>query len=531
MRKVLLVGVAVFLIVAIAATAISWFFQAAEAKERLEKAIANINEGHVRIAYESIQTSGFPTRVTLTLHKPHLTGRIDNLLVSQPGHADTPEWNEDILLDGYIELSANALAQAYTLTVHGNWQNQGSIAKQTFKTTGTMERDMVCEFKMNGMGGWLSTAFHVPGADNQNKLDDFRLLDCNLPGFTLSDQQSGKPLVRSGINRVYITHDIGKASRDARFYAKVTDYEVLPEGDAINTAYARALMPLQPQGPKASSFGKSNMEVDLSYQGPDTLDGNIKSIPINLQLSKFDFSNDIYSGTANLHITNAASGSGQSAKLTFRTETSFDTKSEPLMQESLRAYAKQLFAPGSNLPEKSPLRQYDEESVYNLLVATMPKFHTLGKIVMGTDLSYLGNSEFSEGDFTLSSLEFSTAPYGLTANGTAKKVKDSLFPVANVSVLCRNCNIMVDDAYGFIARLQRLGSLFDASSPAKPIDARDADKLKSFLQAVAGSTGADLTYTITSDGTSLPAINGKTLTEINQLYSQYMGTPLMGGAQ
>src|SRR5262249_37397929 len=151
MRKIMLVSLVVFCVVVAGSVGITWFLQAATARKNIESAVGAINEKQTYITYDAIETSGFPSSVTVTIVKPRFSGRMDQLIseLRKDEHATPmPEWHEDIALDGTIVLGINAMSDHYTLAVRGNWTQHGKIGERAIDTASSSPGDLTCMLEL-----------------------------------------------------------------------------------------------------------------------------------------------------------------------------------------------------------------------------------------------------------------------------------------------------------------------------------------------------------------------------------------------
>src|SRR5438132_648767 len=89
------VMVAAFLIVGAAIYCSTWYFQAANARQAVGQIIENLNKTHPSITYSTIETSGFPFDVNVSIVKPRY-------VLHQAATPTAPEQNQDTALDGSI---------------------------------------------------------------------------------------------------------------------------------------------------------------------------------------------------------------------------------------------------------------------------------------------------------------------------------------------------------------------------------------------------------------------------------------------
>ena len=529
MRKPVLIGIVVFLIVVAGGTTVTWMLQASRIKTQIEQGIARLSSDDVKIAYDALETSGFPTEVVVSIVNPRLTGRLDKLFAQMPknNRQTLPEWNEDVSLNGTLTIGVNALSDRYTLGMHGQWKNKSTIGSEVIAMESSPNAGMLCTLGMAHAGNWFGTLwnFQALSLHGEKPLDDFRLLDCQATENTIVLQDSKAEVMKNGPERMYISHSLENGQRQARFFFSVPEWEVMPEGDRVMGVYSRAIAPWYDSAPLFSAYGKQNTEIDFTYKGPAELTGDIKSTPLDIHLGKFIITNDAYNMNMTFDLTNSDAADGKhAARLAFKTESAYTDIYHALITDLVRSAIKDMYAEPSPSPElKAVTERQTPESLYALVQPAIPDLHALGRLVMALDLGYQGNREFTEGDITLSTLELSATPYGITAQGTGKRTTASPFPAVNIALTCANCLKLIDDVTEYVRRLQTVVVTLQPEKPVKPMSQATVDGYKQFLEALAGKNinGQNFTYAIVGDGLGV-TVNNQRMDEVMRLYRQYV---------
>ena len=526
MRKILIVSIVVFAVVAAASVAITWFLQASALRGNLERAIADVNAQQTYITYDAIETSGFPSEMKVTLLRPRFTGRADQLLAAMrpAGSAPTPEWSEDIALDGAITLGINTLSSRYTLTARGNWESRGAVGGQPVHLASQSPINISCVLEIGGNEGMFGALWNFGViAQQPDLLSNLRRLDCTSPGYSIADADSKTVLFASGPQRVSITSQPTGDQTQARFFAKSENAEVTAAGDAVADAYMNALAAGYPLSTRPSDYGKQTMEMDVSYSGPITFPSDPVKAPVDINISKLDIANQIYNSSNAFHFAHALRENNHDVKLTLRSESSFTEAYDAMLQETIKRFiANATVQPG---PMQASMQKHTPEEWQAVLSPALPNFHSLGKTALRLDMDLHADQSLTAGDLALSTLEISAAPYGITGSGTAKLLTGQILPAANVTLICANCLRLVDDVTAYWNRANKaLSELRDASSPPQPIDPKLVEGWKMLLSALAETTAEDKTtfrFAFISDGASNMTLNGKRPDEVMKLYNQY----------
>lgn len=525
MRRPAFIGLMVCLFVAAAAIGLTWTVQASRIKSAVENVVAELNSaGQVKLTYDALETSGFPTEVVVSMVNPRFTGRLDTLFsqAQQAQKHPLPEWNEDLTLTGTLMLGVNAMSDRYMLGMQGQWKNRSVIGNETIAMESSPDGVMRCTLEINRAGGWFGSLWDFKTLTEHGKeiANDFRLADCMASQNAIVLQDGKTLIMKNGPERLYISHNIEKARRQVRVFFSLADLEVSPEGDKIFGLYSGAIAPWYDTAPLFSAYGKQNTEVDFTYNGPAEWTASPKETPLDIHLSKFVINNDAYQINATFDLTNGDIGAQHEARVALKAESIYTDIYDVLMQDMVRSLVKQMFLEPNPPPQlKTVLAQHTPESLYALVNPALPDFHALGRLAMALDLGYLGNREFTAGDVTLAALELSAAPYGITGLGTGKLTAGNPIPAVNLTLTCRSCLRMVDDMAGYARRLQKVAAAFEPEKAPKAIEQKTVDGYKAFLQVLAGKNinGENFTYAILGDGSGI-TINNNRMDEVMRLY-------------
>ncbi len=544
MRKPLLVGFFVFIIVAGSAVVASWFMQSSAMKQSIEQAIARINQEQPYITYDSIAVSGFPTHVTVAIVNPRFSGRIDQLVLKlqqasgEPARTPLPEWQQDMALTGEILFTVNALSDQYSMAMNGQWKSSGQIAGQpTAEIVTPASVETVCSLGL-ARGSFFSNLwdFRILDEDGKQFMQDFRTFDCGSTAYTSVDPKTNATISSAGPSRIYIANTPEGGQQNIRFFLKISDAEITADGDKMIAAYL-ALMPDYPFPALFSIYGKQNIEVNFSYTGP--LDfATSKDVPLDVNLGTYSITNDMYNSKGHFHLTNQVNGDARNAALDMRFESNYSEHYDMLIKETVRNFLRH--AATSNDPQMLQIRafigQRTPDETYTIVEPVIPHLHPFGTLIQSANASYVGNAMFSIGDLNLKDLTISTSLYGLTATGTAKTAQDSPFPQANFNILCTNCMQMVDDMLAYAMRVQGVMRTLNPEPPqTSPVTPELVKGVKKFLTLLAtpsqGGTGNDMLYVIASNNTGNITIGGRNIMEVMALYREYVAQEMEPAAK
>ena len=536
MRIVILVSVALFIAAMAGGYSIIWYSQARAFRNSVKETIDTFNTKEKYITYDSIDISGFPANVYISVVKPHFKGRVDELLKAygntQPTHpfASMPVWEEDEALEGQIIFGISAFSDIFTIAISGNAQETSKIGAQNLSNIRQQNGIASCSLQMQRGQTLISTLWNYRSltSDGKSFLENFRALDCNSAGGSTTDVQSKEKISSSGPFRLFIELHPQDDSRQMRFYIKVTDAEITPPGDAMIANYINALSQNYPFPLNLSVYGKQNIEIDFTYNGPKDLQKNDQNLPMRADLSTFDITNDVYSHHINFLYDNAINSGLRNNKLVFRSESNVSEQYDKLLQNLIRNFLQQ--AHDSQEPQfreiQAQLPNYTPDQLYSIIYPSIFSLHSLGKMVIAVDTDYKGAPDFSTGDLSINNVELSTTPYSVAASGAAKF--DKKIPQnATFNLACGHCLAMIDDMAAYIGRLQKTVVYFSPEKAgALNIAPAQVDAVKKFLSALAGpakdpADATTLRYALVSDPSGM-SINGRNANDIAAMFNEYI---------
>lgn len=529
MRRAVVFGLLIFVVIVIAATGITWFFQAAGARRAVEQAIAAVNQQQAFITYDAIETTGFPHKVTVSIVNPRFSGRIDE----HYKHLFTKEWHEDIALKGRISFGINALSDRYDMTTNGEWTIVSRVNGQTLHTVSHPQGDTVCILQL-GNGGMFGRLWNFSALTGiQDIVQDFRRLDCRAPASTATDPATQAALATNGPLRLLVTNAPANGRTKFSFLLNGS-LEVTQAGDAVFSRYEQVFGAAPSSIPgELSAYGRQEIDIDLAYDGPLAPQGKLIDTPFDIRLNRFILNNAAYVSSLTFQAANTVSGESRELHTTFRADSTVSERYDALVRNLWRNVIAELYA--STDPNMAMLRptlqKYTPEELFTIASPAIPNFYTLGKTVAAWDAGYKGNAAFTNGTATLSALEISFAPYGITGKGSVSIAPDRLFPSGGLTLICTNCLRLVDDGFAYAMRVHSVAKQLMPEDEGDMLNPKLGDGIKAFLIAlVQPAAGTDFTYALASDGAGSFTLNGKGFDEVMALYGQHIAPFLQASA-
>lgn len=544
MRSAILWGFGVFLVVVAGAVSISWYAQASGSKAALEDFVAKLNSEERLISYESIETSGFPSQVVITIERPRFYGNVDKFLNKLSPHlkdeaqkaqlSNLPQWHEDFYLDGYLIITVNALSDFYSISSIGNWQSTSKVNGKVFASIHEQASHSFCslQLKRGSIFGNLWD-FSSMVRDGEKFLNDFRLFDCAFPATSTLETNTRTPLSSTGPARFYISNAPSTDAHHIRVYLTAADIEVTPEGDKSINTFMSALSPGQYHIPrKISAYGKQKLDIDFAYDGPKSFDG-ASNPQMEINLSRFEVSNLAYNTLVHFFFSNGMVENLRNTQISFRAESNFTSAYDSLLQEMLRTGIDEIYTnPEIRTPEMEYfINTYNQDQMYAIISPSVPNFESLGKAVQSFDAEFKGDAAMQVGDFTLNNLELSFTPYGIRMVGTGHN--DGKKPAnGHININCANCNQLIDDMMLYYERLHKTLSYFSPDLAMNYRPGRNvAEGIKSFLYDISGADKVNLSFDVVLDATNGVTINGRGLNIMTNKYYQYIAPALKENAR
>lgn len=528
MRNVIAMSLVAFIVLTAGGYGISWYAQASATEQNIKAFIDKLNENQKTITYESIESSGFPSNVFVSIVKPRFQGRIDQLLGST---ANPPkEWLEDAMLDGKITVGINALSDQYTLTISGNVIENTTIGGQTTSSTKELIGNIACALQFKRDVGIFDTLWNFKSLNRGgNELaKDFRMLDCNTSGYKTTDTASKELLSSMGTSRLYLTHSPENDSSQLRLYMKLMNALVTPLGDDRMLNMIQVISPDYSTPIKFSAYGNQNFDFDFTYFGPKDYNPANKNPLIDVALNKFEITNNIYNYHMDFHFNNTPATGSRVITLSFKNEASFTEQYDTSVQNMARNFIHQISTIKDPKYQQTQalFKQYTPDQLYSIIYPAIPSLHTLGKITLAADGAYHGTDDMLNGDYAVNVLEISTTPYGIVSKASLKTGSNAL-PSGTVEISCSNCLQMIDDMVAYSGKIHKVMLYFNPQgAKAYLIPPEQTAAIKKFLSLLAiqqpdPANKSTLAYVISGAGMNI-TVNNKSMNDVMRLYNEYI---------
>lgn len=540
MRKPV-IAVSTAIAVAAGAYTAMWFKKADEFKSAFvasaialnEKTKPMLKEGSL-FQYGSVDVTGFPFAMQITVHQPVLRLPVASLLRSLPRVEEDGEelkaipadydWVEEVAYKDSLTLSSNLMGSQFTLSAGGERTHKSIIAGTVRQSIiSTSRTPLVCHLTTPPTGFLLMQPVF---SDAQSVINSFHGVGCDVTGLTVKDEKN-TPIATSEKIHFGLSNVVEKAHRTAGL-TFITDQTKYGTGfDVLLKHYIQVAADIsgekpEPIGYSFTEVGETSMNVDLAYNGPENLDELEKNnTSADIDINAFDFQSALAKSQnkGSLHIRSGSDSSKVSISVASRFSVSeaYDAMMAKKTTEMLQALAN---------PSSKP-------NMMGSFGALFPHLHELGDVAINLDLSLetpstaAANSELAfleQGNATLKTFEITTARHGLKSNGALVHPKDK-FPSGNLNIACINCDSLIDGVGGFYIDLgEKIKAMAPSDKPKmKTITKEILGGVKRFVHGIAingsDANAKDLNIAIVGKDTGDFTVSGKSIMDVAQLYS------------
>ncbi len=502
-----------------------WQQQAKHFSKTAEQTVQQLAAQGVAISYDAMRISGYPLAVELVLENPRASGRIDSLLEKfAPAEAAAsggamPQWQHESRLSGELKLRSNLLADRFTATLSGAITSMNDIGGQKDSSISKPSGDSTCDLALKHAQP-LASSLLLMARSEALPAPAFESIRCEFPASSYSDTNSGEMLSAfQGLSLRAQTSLSDNAARDIDVFFNVKEAEVSKAGDKLVDLYLRALAPQSTYSAGWSAYGKQTTTIDFSARG--LREKHSLKDPFTIDLRQFQMHNDAYDITISAAISHSLENSAQNSRLMLNANSRFTPAYQAMLDEAMREVARGM------LQQSTPtdnLSQIDEASLYDMLRLAVPDLASLGTLTQAIDVSYQGKEGWMDGTAKLARFELSATPYGITGTGEGTTAPGQMAPVGSLTLDCRQCHQLIDDAAAYSMRLSGVLALLEpGAAPLPTLSPKQLEGLKAFLAALAPAEQDGLQrFLITSNQQGMPSINGKNMMDVLALYASHM---------
>jgi hypothetical protein len=517
---------------------IAWFVYAGYMKHFL---IAKMSQTFAELGLgtfenEGVSASGFPFKIVVTLKNPKTninSGEIfkkfaEGIPVKPGMESELPDlkdlkWNDQLSIDGDLEVSTNLLATEYHIKRTGTTRYASDINGKKFV------------FSTKGDDGLTTISFYTSPliTDYKYKLkDDYFLkqlfLSISQIAFvqgknTVFEDTSGEVLISSdGSNFAYDAKKIDATNSKIELKTQTTNTQITEKFAKIVTEFLSNIVGKENASiSDYSRNGVMNSEIHLVYTGAlDKEAFKKENTTFDLEFVKFNYSDDLsktsLTGDFNFVTQNSKP---VSVNLKWKNNTQFDKKWYDRTIEDSKSLKlalansstdgeigkvadilRKLSASGDDNRTKALIN-----SLLDNAEEVTPKLHEWGDIKFEGDIAFDGKET---GKLTIKQFDFVTNLFGLKISGDAQQSVP--MPRGNLSISFINYSKIVDGLFAYIRKTLPLFEV--AAQKSFPFEIKEGFEgaLKSVmvdLSETPEKSGADVVITLRADEkTPMPMI-------------------------
>lgn len=560
LRKIVLLTFAVAAILGGAFFCLSWYLQAQGAKQTVADFIARLNADAPYITYQSIDTTGFPTRVSVRINQPKFSGRVDTLLktlqpsleesaASDPRNAQLladiralPEWTEELAWAGSITYSVSMLSDSYSFSVEGPVTQTGNIAGSTVTLISQPSMPSSCTLSLERSVGGLSGGLWDTARllrDPQSAFRDFKALSCNVAPYTITEDTSKAVYMSSAGADVTLSNIVNTLAGTRTFHlsSSVKDQEYKPESDVFIRRYV-ALFPAF-LGNAAlynlSEYGKQNLEFALEVTGPQDYEQFSTDSSFSIRIPRARISTAMGESTLLLALENTVNNDQRSIALVLNNDNHYTEAFDRYLAAYARAAVEEIkHSPDPELAAiRAAFEPYTVDQVMEMLNPAAIRLSPLGTHGIHADMLLDGSKDFSKGTLNVTRLTLFATPYSVSMSGKASLPEQPGQPAAPGSALtldCRNCLTLIDDLSAYDQRARQVLMAFEPARASDPgyLPPLLAGGVKAFIEALATQRVDEktketiFTFALTVENDGSIVVNGKNMQDVMQLYAQHI---------
>lgn len=518
-----------------------WYKKSEDFKQNVVAGISELNakvkpllkDGEF-LRYESVQSSGFPLSMKLTLVKPVMTIPASGIMKHAPkdtwkGEVSPEfEWTEELGWGDSVSLSSDVLGSKFEAALNGDvtWKTTtgGTVRHAMLASSAT---PLTCELKTKPTGFMVT---FPQFKDAESFFEAFESIHCGSSNSVMKDA-TGATIATTDSYRIGMTNTVNAGHRSAKIKYQIVNSEYLAAGDAIVNNYVNIIAEAIKQQPQKLTYslseaGKNNINVDITYNGPDNAAAiDNPNSTIALDINALDLNSNLLNSNNALHLLIEPQGENRRIVLKTQSKTNVSERYDQILSDNIRATLTDLANAEGKAGKELDIAQSIQKfgSIDSLMDTALPKLHKQGDIILNIDLEAVGKKldDSSEGQAKVNMFDIFTSLYGVKLKGELSSIKNKS-PASNVDITCLNCDTMIDDISNYFIRFATYINTVAPETKA-PVPSRElANGIKTFLRSVAlnGNDPAakDLNVQLIMKESGDFTVSGKPVMEAMQSY-------------
>lgn len=511
-----------------------WHAQAKIAKDQVVQALDSLNAHnaeHPFLAYESVETTGFPMAVGVKINQPVLDLPISTFLVpfaaTMPVGPDgseiaemrkallsLPNWQEKLALDGSILITINALSNTYNIKPQGQYNGTSTIGDDSWDYSINVSGVRGCDIgfnepiaskKFTQLWNW-----DLWSKNPEELLKNIKRLDCNIPDYEYVNKTLNETIFLSKASRLYFNNDSSGDLVDVAFDVDIPSMRGTDGYDALTEKYFKLLYHApMPEHYRFSLYG----EQSLRLKGAVSMHGlQPNSHPFRFAIDEFAYHSDVsstqYAITLEYSPTGDKSGNGEI----------YNNMRFSANEQGYKLYLSQAQEGAANLYHQmqaagaAEVQHVNQEALTEAFKNLVPRIDQLGEVI--AEINIKGSAEEAgKVDVNIQNIEFGATPYGIKANGKLQMASMVMpIPTGAVDAVCRGCEPFVTDVVAWLAKLRPIIAMSGESEEYGVLMTLDPDeassRLVNFLRKLDPNGAENLTFAIKLNPGGAVSING-----------------------
>ena len=526
-----------------------WQAQATIARDQVVEVLKSANQHHPFITYESVEPTGFPLAVGVSINKPVIDLPVSTFIqpfaATMPTAPDgtdmanirksllsLPNWQEKLVLDGRIVITIDALSNTYHIQPEGHYSGTSYVGQESWEYAIATSGTRGCDIAFNDSIASESFAnlwnWQILSQEPEKLIKNLKRFDCNIPDYEYINKTSGKKMLLVKAAKLFFANNSANGMIDMALDINIPSMQGTEAYDALAEKYFQLLYkePL-PEHYRLSIHGDQSMRVkgslNMHEQEPN-------QHPMRIVVDEFSFHSDIADTDYRLNLafnpTGDMSGDGEIYnKMTF----SGNEQAYKLYLAQAKQIADDIYEPMKAAGNIS----VSKGELTSALQQVVPKLHELGQIIYEVDIK--GNAqEGGKADIALNNIEIGTTPYGLKANGSLNIASMMIpMPTGAVDVTCRACELLVTNVVDWFGRLKPLLAMTEDAEEYAPLMALDeqdaATRLTRFLRKIDPKGAENLNFAVKFEAN--PTINGLDTAKLIAIFNEELAPLFVQPAQ
>ncbi|MEI7669374.1 MAG: hypothetical protein WCJ33_04765, partial [Pseudomonadota bacterium] len=448
------------------------------------------------IEFESINVTGFPSKIQIDINKPKLylelsakSGLLNNLQQSNSTGSDVSQKKITVEYSSKdkISVSSDILSKDFFVSALGDSISKTIVNEEKpieTSSSGTINCHLAISNKDN-------LPWNAPQAfaDKDSFLKAFRKFDCHANDVSGINNENGQLLASTELLDFLLSNETNdQINHNINFVLNIKNSLATPALDSL----AMSILPtiydiLQvPENKREktvnySQYGTQNTKINITYSGPIDANNFASSPSMKFEIKEFDVKNALYEMTNKNNFSLIQSAAGRDLDFSLHSNAQYKEKFQEIAKKQVEKMLVEASSSKSgNIPElQSAVLSGKAPQLASLLV---PNLYAVGKINFDIDVKAKGDASLTSGNLDINSFDIFSDKYGIKSKGNGVATKGKM-PTGELKITCQNCDEMINDIGQYAINIDNILSEFRqpvASYVSRPL----IDNFIKFLHAI-----------------------------------------------